>query len=1080
MAVYRLGGVPTNADYIDFIDSPELVLESELATAVEALVNQILDGAPGSLDTLKELAASIGNDSDFVGTVLTALEGKVDSETFAEVVATLSTKTELSDAVAPLATKTELSDAISPLATKTELSEAAQSAINQILDGAPNALDTLNELSAAIGDDADFAGSIVSALSGKVDQSTYDSVIATLATTAYVDSAVAPLASTLYVDSAVSNIALTPGPTGPAGADGEDGIDAFEYSTQRVLADQYQPGEIVFYAGSYWVCIASNDALPPSTSPDYWAPYSFQGPAGVDGQDGVTSGLRPVQVRTPGGSTPDRYQYEDLTVPNATGTEIIEIDFYKFGDFGSEVVAIDLSWDDQTIFQAVCSSWGLAQWVLNDVTQPSPGVIRTTFRLSVTDPGPTKIVSINGSPVDIDGVVGGIIPGLHPVTLNGPQTVDGISVTPGQRVLVTDQTDPMTNGIYEVSSGAWQVAADWQALPGGIGALVYVIEGSTFGDQWLYRGTDLVWTQFVGLPGQPGQPGQPGSDGAPGIQGEPGSNGLSAYEIAVSYGGFDGTENDWLASLQGATGLSAYELALDGGFQGTQEDWLASLAGPTGPQGDPGSTGPSGVVTATAPLTYDSGSQTVALSYGSGLGVVGGQLVATGTSGSSVREAVVTAYNVPTRTATVTYSDNGTSGTALNKTAFQLYVNDLVAVASTTVTGTNVVVSVVPVGTANSVYHQQIVKSGYPNLWSGTLGMTPTLPVSIPLDTIAVDTANALGYGSGWIVTVRLQGSATTVSPSIRVVNPNNMNDYVDLPQLSVTGVITTATIWDGKIVATAATSATNPTGSIWVFNPSTGTWTNPLAAGVAPTYICGKTWNVNGRLWALFSIGTTGSIAYPAYMDAGATSWTHLTSVTSTMTGTTSSRFSASAGGMWMWNSNAGKWFCRPTDTTSQWTDTGITISPGSIAVPAINSAGHLWFPAISTQTGVIERLVKLTPAGAASYDGVFPSTTAAGAPFSQNLIQQSCDMLDNTTIVFGGTLAGDFFAENSTNVCPALWVVSPTGNTRVWTGPSRISSNRHVDVSVVPGTKEVLSHLYLGTSGNNVNRVDVTAVSI
>jgi hypothetical protein len=36
-----------------------------------------------------------------------------------------------------------------------------------ILDGAPSALDTLNELAAAIGDDANFASSVTTSLSGK-------------------------------------------------------------------------------------------------------------------------------------------------------------------------------------------------------------------------------------------------------------------------------------------------------------------------------------------------------------------------------------------------------------------------------------------------------------------------------------------------------------------------------------------------------------------------------------------------------------------------------------------------------------------------------------------------------------------------------------------------------------------------------------------------------------------------------------------------------------------------------------------------------------------------------------------------
>jgi hypothetical protein len=44
----------------------------------------------------------------------------------------------------------------------------------------------------------------------------------------------------------------------------------------------------------------------------------------------------------------------------------------------------------------------------------------------------------------------------------------------------------------------------------------------------------------------------------------------------------------------GPPGESAYEVAVDNGFEGTEEEWLASLVGPTGPKGDTGATGPQG------------------------------------------------------------------------------------------------------------------------------------------------------------------------------------------------------------------------------------------------------------------------------------------------------------------------------------------------------------------------------------------------------------------------------------------------------------------------------------------------------
>lgn len=77
-----------------------------------------------------------------------------------------------------------------------------------------------------------------------------------------------------------------------------------------------------------------------------------------------------------------------------------------------------------------------------------------------------------------------------------------------------------------------------------------------------------------------------------------GMSGKSAYELAVEKG-YQGTEEEWLASLKGSNGSngndgddgkSAYELAVENGYQGTEEEWLASLKGSAGDQGDDGVT----------------------------------------------------------------------------------------------------------------------------------------------------------------------------------------------------------------------------------------------------------------------------------------------------------------------------------------------------------------------------------------------------------------------------------------------------------------------------------------------------------
>ena len=45
---------------------------------------------------------------------------------------------------------------------------------------------------------------------------------------------------------------------------------------------------------------------------------------------------------------------------------------------------------------------------------------------------------------------------------------------------------------------------------------------------------------------------------------------------------------------QGADGRSAYQIAVQNGFEGTEQEWLASLKGPKGDKGDTGLEGPPG------------------------------------------------------------------------------------------------------------------------------------------------------------------------------------------------------------------------------------------------------------------------------------------------------------------------------------------------------------------------------------------------------------------------------------------------------------------------------------------------------
>src|ERR1700693_1404543 len=66
------------------------------------------------------------------------------------------------------------------------------------------------------------------------------------------------------------------------------------------------------------------------------------------------------------------------------------------------------------------------------------------------------------------------------ITLSGTQTIDGVTVVAGNRVLVTAQSTGANNGIYIVASGAWTSSTDFNSFtPMNEGLLVHVIAGTT-------------------------------------------------------------------------------------------------------------------------------------------------------------------------------------------------------------------------------------------------------------------------------------------------------------------------------------------------------------------------------------------------------------------------------------------------------------------------------------------------------------------------------------------------------------------------------------------------------------------------
>ena len=93
------------------------------------------------------------------------------------------------------------------------------------------------------------------------------------------------------------------------------------------------------------------------------------------------------------------------------------------------------------------------------------------------------------------------------ITLSAPQTIDGISVIAGDRVLVKDQSTPAQNGIYLVAAGAWTRATDMDAWAEVPAAFTFVEQGTVNADTgWVSTAdqggtlntTAVTWVQFSG------------------------------------------------------------------------------------------------------------------------------------------------------------------------------------------------------------------------------------------------------------------------------------------------------------------------------------------------------------------------------------------------------------------------------------------------------------------------------------------------------------------------------------------------------------------------------------------------------
>lgn len=161
---------------------------------VQAALVALINGAPATLDTLKEIAAAINNDPAFSTTINNALGLK----------APLASPALTGTPTAPTAAQT---------VNNTQIATTAfvKAALAALVNAAPGTLDTLNELAAALGNDPNFATTMATQLGLKAPLNSPELTGTPKAPTAAAGTSTPQLATTEFVTRAVAPALLVRG-----------------------------------------------------------------------------------------------------------------------------------------------------------------------------------------------------------------------------------------------------------------------------------------------------------------------------------------------------------------------------------------------------------------------------------------------------------------------------------------------------------------------------------------------------------------------------------------------------------------------------------------------------------------------------------------------------------------------------------------------------------------------------------------------------------------------------------------------------------------------------------------------------
>lgn len=504
------------------------------ASAAESAANSYTDGEiTTALSTAQGYADTAEADAKLYADGLAANYDAAGSAASAEANAATYTNTVASGLTSDIATAK--SEAIAAAEGYTDAAVAA------LVDAAPATLDTLNELAAALGDDPNVITNLTSIASGKQDALTagtgitidpetdtisvtansYDAFgaasSAQTAAEAYADgvAATAEADAKAYADSLATNYDAA-GSASSSAATAEQNAKDYTNTVASGLSSDISDAQTA--AQNYADTAASTAAATAYTNA---VAYTDSAISAIDlayTTDDVTEGtnLYFTQARARGavGIGDATLEYNSATGNFTANTSVMATVNYVDSEISqvsvdttSEInaAALDLATDyiaridtsANTVTAAYQAADTALEASLTQDFQDADNVVLSTLRSEIQSAA---------AGLDVKESVRVATSGN--ITLSGTQTIDGVAVVAGDRVLVKGQTSASENGIYVAAAGAWSRATDAdEPSELNAGTFVFVEEGTSGGDTgWVVStnnpvviGTDAMnWTQFSG------------------------------------------------------------------------------------------------------------------------------------------------------------------------------------------------------------------------------------------------------------------------------------------------------------------------------------------------------------------------------------------------------------------------------------------------------------------------------------------------------------------------------------------------------------------------------------------------------